>query len=125
EEGALKGPSIMPGGSKEGVNLTAPYFEMIAAKDRIGRPCTAYIGPEGAGHFIKMVHNSIEYAEMQGLTEAYYIMRQYMQCSPSEIARTMVKWQNEGLNSYLLEVTIDILKTVEGDELLLDKILDQ
>jgi 6-phosphogluconate dehydrogenase len=125
EEGALKGPSIMPGGSKEGVQSIVPYLELIAAKDHLGRPCTAYIGPEGAGHFIKMVHNSIEYAEMQVLTEAYYIMRRYMQCSPLEIARTMLKWQSEGLNSYLLEVTIDILNTLEGEELLLDKILDQ
>src|SRR5690554_1045893 len=115
----------MPGGSKEGVRQISSYLERIAAKDRNGNPCTAYIGPEGAGHFIKMVHNSIEYAEMQVLTEAYYIMRRYMQCSPSEIGRTMTKWKNEGLNSYLLEVTIDILNTLEGEELLLDKILDQ
>lgn len=125
EEGALKGPSIMPGGSKEGVDQIAPYLEMIAAKDPDGNPCTVYIGPEGSGHFIKMVHNSIEYAEMQALTEAYFLLREYVQCSPKEISQTLIQWQEEGLDSYLLSITIDILQTYEGEDLLLDKILDQ
>lgn len=125
EEGALKGPSIMPGGSREGVDHIAPYLEMIAAKDAEGKPCTVYIGPEGSGHFIKMVHNSIEYAEMQALTEAYFLLRGYMQCSPNEISKTLTQWQEEGLDSYLLSITIDILQTYEGEDLLLDKILDQ
>ena len=125
EEGALKGPSIMPGGSRQGVEEIRSYLEMIAAKDRNGNACTAYIGPEGSGHFIKMVHNSIEYAEMQVLTEAYYLLRGYMQCSPEEISGVLTKWQNEGLDSYLLAITIDILKTYDGEDLLLDKILDQ
>jgi len=125
EEGALKGPSIMPGGSKTGIDLIAPYLEKIVAKDPDGKPCTAYIGPEGSGHFIKMVHNSIEYAEMQALTEAYFLLRKYMQCSPEEISKVMKQWQEEGLDSYLLSITIDILQTYEGEDLLLDKILDQ
>src|SRR5690606_30545403 len=90
-----------------------------------GKPCTVYIGPEGSGHFIKMVHNSIEYAEMQALTEAYFLLRGYMQCSPNEISKTLTQWQEEGLDSYLLSITIDILQTYEGEDLLLDKILDQ
>lgn len=125
EEGALKGPSIMPGGAREGVEQIVPYLELIAAKDPDGRPCTAYIGPEGSGHFIKMVHNSIEYAEMQALTEAYYILKGYTECGPDEIRKTFIHWQEEGLDSYLLSITIDILETYEGEDLLLDKILDQ
>jgi 6-phosphogluconate dehydrogenase len=125
EEGALKGPSIMPGGAREGVEKIVPYLEMIAAKDPDGRPCTAYIGPEGSGHFIKMVHNSIEYAEMQALTEAYYVLKGYTQCRPDEIREIFVSWQEEGLDSYLLSITIDILQTYEGEDLLMDKILDQ
>jgi 6-phosphogluconate dehydrogenase len=125
EEGARKGPSIMPGGSGEGFRQTAVYFEMIAAKDKSGVPCAAYIGPGGAGHFIKMVHNSIEYAEMQVLAETYFLLRGYMQCDPFEIREIFTKWQREGMNSYLLTITIDILKATEGKDLLLDKILDQ
>jgi len=125
EEGALKGPSIMPGGSKEGVDQISSYLELIAAKDPNGKPCTAYIGPAGSGHFIKMVHNSIEYAEMQVLAEAYYLLKGYMQCGPKEISDTFIHWQKEGLDSYLLSITIDILDTYEGEDLLLDKILDQ
>lgn len=125
EEGARHGPSIMPGGSEEGVRAIAGYLEMIAARDRAGNPCTAYIGPDGAGHFIKMVHNSIEYAEMQALAETYYLLRGYMQCHPEEIGQIFRQWQQEGLDSYLLDITIDILQTMEGDGLLLDKILDQ
>lgn len=125
EEGALKGPSIMPGGAKEGVDQIMPFLERITAKDPHGRPCTAYIGPEGSGHFIKMVHNSIEYAEMQALTEAYYLLKGYMQCGPEDIKKTFVRWQEEGLDSYLLSITVDILQTYEGEDLLLDKILDQ
>ena len=125
EEGALKGPSMMPGGSKEGYAQVKKFLEKIAARDQNGNPCTTYIGPEGAGHFVKMVHNSIEYAEMQVLAEAYYLLRFYTSCAPEEIAKIFTEWQNGGLGSYLLEITIDILLKKEGDELLLDKILDQ
>lgn len=125
EEGALKGPSLMPGGSKEGYALISNYLEQIAAKDRNGKPCTTYIGPEGAGHFTKMVHNSIEYGEMQVLAEVYHLMRHHVQLLPEKIAQTFERWKQEGLNSYLLEITIDILRHKEEGELLLDKILDQ
>ncbi len=125
EEGALKGPSLMPGGSKEGYALIAHFLELIAAKDRNGKPCTTYIGPEGAGHFTKMVHNSIEYGEMQALAEAYHLLRHHVQLLPEQIAQTFVSWKQDGLNSYLLEITIDILRHKEDGELLLDKILDQ
>ncbi|MDQ3101195.1 MAG: NADP-dependent phosphogluconate dehydrogenase [Bacteroidota bacterium] len=125
KEGALKGPSLMPGGSKEGYALISHYLELIAAKDKNGEPCTTYIGPKGAGHFSKMVHNSIEYAEMQVLAEAYHLMRDHVQLTAETIARTFQDWQQSGLDSYLLEITIDILLHNEDGELLLDKILDQ
>ena len=125
EEGALKGPSLMPGGSKEGYALISNYLEQIAAKDRNGKPCTTYIGPEGAGHFTKMVHNSIEYGEMQVLAEAYHLMRHHAQLPSEKIAQIFEGWKQEGLNSYLLEITIDILRHKEDGELLLDKILDK
>lgn len=125
EEGARKGPSIMPGGPRAGYEQVASYLEMIAAKDRQAQPCTTYIGPDGAGHFVKMVHNGIEYAEMQALAEAYSLLRNMLGIAPDEIAAIFKEWQQHGLGSYLLEITIDILHKKEGDELLLDKILDQ
>ncbi|WP_224994544.1 NADP-dependent phosphogluconate dehydrogenase [Cesiribacter sp. SM1] len=125
EEGALKGPSMMPGGPQEGYQLVSKYLETIAAKDKNGKPCTTYIGPDGAGHFVKMVHNGIEYAEMQLLSETYYLLRYYLQLSPWEIAQEFTEWQRSGLESYLLEITIDILQKQENGELLLDKILDK
>lgn len=125
EEGALKGPSIMPSGPKDAVDQVLSLFEKIAAKDKYGKPCTAYIGPEGSGHFIKMVHNSIEYAEMQALTEAYFSMRRHLGMEPKEIYEVFTKWQDGDTASYLLEITCDILNTYEDGELLLDKILDK
>ncbi len=125
EEGALKGPSLMPGGSKEGYSVVAPYFEHLAARDKRGRPCTAYVGADGAGHFVKMVHNGIEYAEMQILAETYALLRTYLEMPPADIVALLQSWQQEGLDSYLLEITIDILKFKEGNSLLLDKILDK
>lgn len=125
EEGALKGPSIMPGGPKQGYDFIAGYLEKIAAKDRNGKACTTYVGPEGSGHFIKMVHNSIEYAEMQVLAESYYLLRFLLGLPAERIATIFSEWNSSGLGSYLLEITIDILKKKEGEELLLDKILDQ
>ena len=125
EEGALKGPSMMPGGAKEGYVQVEKYLQKIAAHDKNGKPCTTYVGPGGAGHFVKMVHNSIEYAEMQVLAETYYLLRYFAACSPEEIVQILKGWQNGGLGSYLLEITIDILQKKEGNDLLLDKILDQ
>ncbi|MCP2044599.1 decarboxylating NADP(+)-dependent phosphogluconate dehydrogenase [Pontibacter sp. HSC-36F09] len=125
EEGARKGPSIMPGGPREGFEQIAKYLELIAARDSKGKSCTTYIGPDGAGHFVKMVHNGIEYAEMQALTEVYSLLRYMLGIAPADIAAIFSDWQKNGLGSYLLEITIDILQKKEGEELLLDKILDQ
>ncbi|MFN6943799.1 MAG: NADP-dependent phosphogluconate dehydrogenase, partial [Cytophagaceae bacterium] len=125
EEGALKGPSLMPGGDKEAYEETQPILELLAAKDKSGNPCCSYIGPDGSGHFIKMIHNGIEYAEMQLLAEVYSILRSLLGLSPKEIADLFKQWQKEPLNSYLLEITIDILNKKENDYLLLDKILDK
>jgi len=125
EEGARKGPSIMPGGNKEAYEAIRPFLELIAAKDKHGKPCTTYIGKEGAGHFVKMVHNGIEYAEMQILSEVYFLLRYYVLYPPEKIAELFTQWQAEELDSYLLEITIDILRKKEDGELLLDKILDK
>lgn len=124
EEGARKGPSIMPGGSKTAYDRIAPFLENIAAKDAQGQACCTYVGPEGSGHFIKMVHNGIEYAEMQLLAEVYELMRNGLDMLPEEIAKTLEGWKAKGLDSYLLEITINILRKEENGELLLDKILD-
>ncbi|GAL86491.1 hypothetical protein MYP_3720 [Sporocytophaga myxococcoides] len=125
EEGARKGPSIMPGGNKDAYEKISHYLELIAAKDKQGTPCISYIGNEGAGHFVKMVHNGIEYAEMQILTEVYFLLRYYSHYPPEKIADLFTQWQQEGLNSYLLEITITILRKKEDGVLLLDKILDK
>lgn len=125
EEGARHGPSLMPGGSRQGYDLISPYLEMLAAKDRSGNACVTWIGPGGAGHFVKMVHNSIEYAEMQLLSEVYCLLRYYAGMEPSEVAQQLSEWQRGGMAGYLLEITIDILQKTEGGELLLDKIKDK
>lgn len=124
EEGARKGPSIMPGGSREAYQRIAPFLENISAKDANGKPCCTYVGPEGSGHFIKMVHNGIEYAEMQLLAEVYELMRHGLSMLPEEIAMSLESWKTKGLDSYLLEITINILRKKEKGELILDKILD-
>lgn len=124
EEGALKGPSIMPGGDAPAYSEVQPILESIAAKDKNGKPCCAYISNGGSGHFVKMVHNAIEYAEMQLLSEVYDVMRNGLQLSPDGIAAVFQQWNEKELNSYLLEITIDILQTKEGEDWLLDKILD-
>ncbi len=125
EEGARKGPSIMPGGPKEAYEKISPYLEAIAAKDKMGGSCCAYIGKEGAGHFVKMVHNGIEYAEMQLLAEVYSMLRFGLGKAPDEIANIMEAWRSEGLDSYLLEITVDILRKKEGETFLIDEILDK
>lgn len=123
EEGARRGPSIMPGGSKDSYSRVAEVLESIAAKDDFGRTCCAYIGPEGSGHFIKMVHNGIEYVEMQLLAELYGLMRSQM--SNTEIADLFEAWNKDDLFSYLLGITSDILRKKEGDDFLIDLILDK
>lgn len=124
EEGALKGPSIMPGGNKDAYEQVQIFLETIAAKDKNGEPCCAYVSTGGSGHFVKMVHNAIEYAEMQLLSEVYDIMRNGLLMNPDEIATVFAEWKKSYTGSYLLEITIDILKTKENNEWLLDKILD-
>ncbi|APG66388.1 phosphogluconate dehydrogenase (NADP(+)-dependent, decarboxylating) [Tenacibaculum todarodis] len=123
EEGALKGPSIMPGGNKATYKEVKPYLEAIAAKDANNLPCCTHIGTEGSGHFVKMVHNGIEYVEMQLLAEVYTILKA-LGNNPDEIANILEGWK-ESTNSYLLEITIDILRKKEGEGWLVDKIMDK
>ncbi|WP_143960860.1 NADP-dependent phosphogluconate dehydrogenase [Litoribacter populi] len=125
EEGARKGPSLMPGGTAEGYNHLKTYLEKIAALDKKGKACITHVGTGGAGHFVKMVHNSIEYAEMQLLAEIYSLMHQGWGFGPERIADILEDWAGYGLNSYLLEITVCILRKKDGEEFLLDKILDQ
>ncbi|MBC7744627.1 MAG: NADP-dependent phosphogluconate dehydrogenase [Flavobacterium sp.] len=124
EEGALKGASIMSGGDYAGYILVSKYLNHLSAKDKFGKPCSAFVGPHGSGHFVKMVHNGIEYAEMQTLAEIYYLLRRLLNLSAKEISAIFMDWQSSELSSYLLEITIDILKYNEDGELLLDLILD-
>ncbi len=123
EEGALKGPSLMPGGSEVGWNYVASYLNLIAAKDENGNPCCNYIGPNGAGHFVKMVHNGIEYADMQLLAELYALLS--VTKSYEDISAIFSNWNEGKLSSYLLEITSKILLEKEGDSSLLDLILDK
>ncbi len=126
EEGALKGPSIMPGGPKDGWKIIAPLLDKISAKVD-GVPCTSYIGPDGAGHFVKMVHNGIEYGDMQLIAEAYHILREIPGCKADELATTFAKWNDGVLSSFLIEITAKIFKKKdpEGSGALVDKILDK
>ncbi|MFB7462985.1 NADP-dependent phosphogluconate dehydrogenase [Streptomyces sp. NPDC056224] len=109
EEGALLGPSIMPGGSKESYESLGPLLEKIAAKAADGTPCTSHMGPDGAGHFVKMVHNGIEYADMQLIAEAYHLLREVAGYSPAKIAETFRAWNRGRLDSYLIEITAEVL----------------
>lgn len=109
EEGALKGPSMMPGGQKEAYELVAPIFEQIAAKAEDGDPCVTYIGPNGAGHYVKMVHNGIEYGDMQLIAESYDILTRVLGLSVEEVAEIFKEWNTGELDSYLIEITSDIL----------------
>jgi 6-phosphogluconate dehydrogenase len=125
EEGALNGPSIMPGGDVEGYQIAKPYLSAIAARDRFGLPCTAFIGKGGSGHFVKMVHNGMEYAEMQLLAELNQWMRFSEGMSPEAIVQVFEQALQTEAASYLLEITAQILKHRTGDALTLDDILDQ
>ncbi|HWM35527.1 MAG TPA: NADP-dependent phosphogluconate dehydrogenase [Streptomyces sp.] len=109
EEGALHGPSIMPGGSAEAYDSLRPMLESIAAKAEDGTPCTTHVGPDGAGHFVKMVHNGIEYADMQLIGEAYHLLRDVAGYSPARIAETFRQWNTGRLDSYLIEITAEVL----------------
>ncbi|MDQ0206116.1 NADP-dependent phosphogluconate dehydrogenase [Alkalicoccobacillus murimartini] len=125
EEGALKGPSIMPGGQKEAYELVRPMFEKIAAKVN-GEPCTTYIGPNGAGHYVKMVHNGIEYGDMQLICEAYWLMKEHLGLSAEELHQTFKEWNQGELDSYLIEITADIFTKIDEKtgKPLVDVILD-
>jgi 6-phosphogluconate dehydrogenase len=109
EEGALNGPSIMPGGSVESYAALGPMLEAIAAKAPDGSPCCTHIGADGAGHFVKMVHNGIEYADMQLIAEAYDLLRGAAGFSPAQIAEIFRTWNEGRLESYLIEITAQIL----------------
>ncbi|HKK43550.1 MAG TPA: decarboxylating NADP(+)-dependent phosphogluconate dehydrogenase [Bacteroidales bacterium] len=125
EEGALLGPSIMPGGSKEAWPLVKPVFQAIAARVEDGSPCCDWVGENGAGHFVKMVHNGIEYGDMQLITEAYQIMRDLLQMDADEIHSVFSEWNKGELDSYLIEITSDIMAYKDTDgKPLVDKILD-
>jgi len=123
EEGALRGPSIMPSGEKEDYLKVKSYLESISAIDAIGGRCCTYIGSEGSGHFVKMVHNGIEYVEMQLLAECYSILKK-QGLQNEDIASEFESWMKE-LGSYLLGITVDILRKKEGEKYVLDQILDK
>ncbi len=107
EEGALKGPAMMPGGSQEAYALVEPIFTKIAAQVE-GMPCCSYIGPNGAGHYVKMVHNGIEYGDMQLICEAYSLMKSVLDMNADEMQEVFNEWNQGELNSYLIEITADI-----------------
>jgi 6-phosphogluconate dehydrogenase len=112
EEGALNGPSIMPGGSKESYERLGPMFESIAAQVD-GTPCCVHVGPDGAGHFVKMVHNGIEYADMQLIAEAYDLLRHGLDATPAELAEVFEQWNEGDLESFLIEITAKVLGQVD------------
>ncbi|QNE89540.1 NADP-dependent phosphogluconate dehydrogenase [Corynebacterium incognita] len=114
EEGALNGPSIMPGGPAESWETLGPLLESIAAEVD-GAPCVTHIGPDGAGHFVKMVHNGIEYADMQVIGEAYQLLRFGAGMEPQEIAETFKEWNSGDLDSYLIEITAEVLSQTDPD----------
>lgn len=125
EEGALKGPSIMPGGQKEAYELVAPILKQIAAVAE-GDPCVTYVGPDGAGHYVKMVHNGIEYGDMQLIAEAYSLLKHGLNLSNDELAGTFTEWNQGELSSYLIDITKDIFdKKDEVGNYLVDVILDE
>jgi len=127
EEGALNGPSIMPGGSVESYKTLGPILESIAARAEDGAPCVTHIGTDGAGHFVKMVHNGIEYADMQLIAEAYDLIRRGTGKTPAEIADVFAQWNTGELSSYLIEITAEVLRQVDErtGKPLVDVILDQ
>ncbi|EJN54547.1 NADP-dependent phosphogluconate dehydrogenase [Loigolactobacillus coryniformis] len=109
ELGALQGPSMMPGGQKEAYDLVAPIFEQMAAKATDGAPCVTYIGPNGAGHYVKMIHNGIEYGDEELIAESYHVLHELVGLSVDEIAAIFDDWNKGELDSYLIDITADIL----------------
>ena len=125
EEGALKGPSMMPGGSPAAWPYVKPIFQAICAKVEDGSPCCDWVGENGAGHFVKMVHNGIEYGDMQLICEAYQLMRDLLGMSDDEMHEVFAAWNKTELDSYLIEITRDILAYKDTDgEPIVEKILD-
>ena len=125
EEGALKGPSMMPGGSKAAWPLVKPIFQAVAAKVEDGSPCCDWVGDGGAGHFVKMVHNGIEYGDMQLICEAYQLMKDLLGMTPDEMHEVFAQWNKTELDSYLIQITSEILAKKDQDgQPLVDKILD-
>ena len=126
EEGALKGPSLMPGGPRESWEIIAPIFRKIAAQVD-GEPCCRYMGPDGAGHYVKMVHNGIEYGDIQLICEAYAIMKDILEMQAPELADVFAEWNKGELDSYLIEITSQIFRKIDPDtgKPLVDMILDK
>lgn len=126
EKGALRGPSIMPGGQRAAYDLVAPALEAISARVD-GDPCVTYIGPRGAGHYVKMVHNGIEYGIMQVIAEAYHLLREVVGATPEELHAAFDAWNHAELASYLIEITADIFthKDPESGQHIVDLILDE
>ncbi|MEY2544488.1 MAG: 6-phosphogluconate dehydrogenase, partial [Verrucomicrobiota bacterium] len=126
EEGALKGPSLMPGGPRESWEIIAPIFRKIAAQVD-GEPCCRYMGPDGAGHYVKMVHNGIEYGDMQLIGEAYAIMKHVLGMEAPELGEIFTEWNKGELDSYLIEITSQIFRKIDPEtgKPLVDVILDK
>jgi 6-phosphogluconate dehydrogenase len=126
EEGALHGPAIMPGGNPEAWPLVKPILQAIAAKAEDGVPCCDWVGPGGAGHFVKMVHNGIEYADMQMICEAFFLMERVLGLSPDEMSKVFAEWNKGELSSYLVGITSEILakKDPETGKSMVHVILD-
>ncbi len=127
EEGALLGPAIMPGGPREAWDALAPIFRAIAAKADDGEPCVDYMGPRGAGHYVKMVHNGIEYGDMQLIAETYDVLQRAAGLSARELAAVFAEWNRGELRSYLIEITAEALERVDEQtgQPLVDVILDE
>lgn len=126
EEGALTGPSIMPGGQQEAYDLVAPILKAISAKVD-GDACCTYIGPDGAGHYVKMVHNGIEYGDMQLISEVYFLLKHVVGLSAEELHEVFAEWNKGELDSYLIEITADIFKKYDEEtgKPMVDVILDK
>src|SRR5438552_530587 len=126
EEGALKGPSLMPGGSRESWEIIAPIFRKIAAQVD-GEPCCRYMGPDGAGHYVKMVHNGIEYGDIQLICESYAIFKDVVEMDAAQLAEVFAEWNRGELESYLIEITSQIFRKIDPEtgKPLVDMILDK
>lgn len=125
EEGARHGPSLMPGGHEQAWPHIAPIFQAIAAKTATGEPCCEWVGDGGAGHFVKMVHNGIEYGDMQLICESYHFMQQALGMDNPSMADTFRQWNQQELDSYLIEITAEILAFQENGKYVVDSIMDK